>query len=57
MVRDEHCSFRAVKKKLGVAALLPMLCRLCFTKSFQSDNHVNCKLKTLFGFIEMVFKL
>ena len=26
-------------KKLGVNALLPMLCRLRFSKSFQSDNH------------------
>ena len=29
-------------KKLGVNALLPMLCRLRFSKSFQSDNHVYC---------------
>ena len=27
-------------KKLGVNALLPMLCRLRFSKSFPSDNHV-----------------
>ena len=27
-----------LKKKLGVNALLPMLCRLRFSKSFQSDN-------------------
>ena len=27
-------------KKMGVSALLPMLCRLCFSKSFQSDNYV-----------------
>ena len=27
-------------KILGVSALLPMLCRLRFSKSFQSDNHV-----------------
>ena len=27
-------------KKLGVNALLPMLCRLRFSKSFQSNNHV-----------------
>ena len=27
-------------KKLGVNALLPMLCRLHFRKSFQSDSHV-----------------
>ena len=26
--------------KLGVNALLPMLCRLRFSKSFQSDNYV-----------------
>ena len=31
-------------KKMGVNALLPMLCRLRFTKSFQSDNHVYCDL-------------
>ena len=29
-----------VKKKLGVNALLPMLCRLHFSKSFQSDSYV-----------------
>ena len=29
-----------VGKKLGVNALLLMLCRLRFGKSFQSDNHV-----------------
>ena len=27
-------------KKLGANALLPMLCRLRFSKSFQSDNYV-----------------
>ena len=27
-------------EKLGVNALLLMLCRLHFSKSFQSDNHV-----------------
>ena len=27
-------------KKLGVNALLPMSCRLRFSKSLQSDNHV-----------------
>ena len=27
-------------KKLGVNALLQMLCKLRFSKSFQSDNHV-----------------
>ena len=26
--------------KLGVNVLLLMLCRLCFSKSFQSDNYV-----------------
>ena len=26
--------------KLGVDVLLLMLCRLCFGKSFQSDNYV-----------------
>ena len=31
-------------KKLDVNALLPMLCRLRFSKSFQSDNHVYCDL-------------
>ena len=31
-------------KRLGVNAVLPMLCRLIFTKSFQSDNHVYCDL-------------
>ena len=31
-------------KKLGVNALLLMLCRLRFSKSFQSDNHVYCDL-------------
>ena len=30
--------------KLGVNALLPMLCRLRFSKSFQPDNHVYCDL-------------
>ena len=30
--------------KLGVNALMPMLCRLCFSKSFQSDNHAYCDL-------------
>ena len=47
MVYDEHSSFGAVKnvvKKLGVNALLPMLCGLRFSKSFQSDNHVYCGL-------------
>ena len=31
-------------KKLGVNASLPMLCRLRFSKSFQSENHVYCDL-------------
>ena len=31
-------------KKLGVNALLPILCSLRFSKSFQSDNHVYCHL-------------
>ena len=36
-------------KKLGIIALLPMLCRLRFIKFFQSDNYVYCDLnnKTL----------
>ena len=49
MVYDEHSSFGAVKKcwlkELGVNALLPMLCRLRFSKFFLSS------------FIEIVFKL
>ena len=47
MVYDEHSSFGAVKnvgKRLGVNALLPLLCRIRFSKSFQSDNHVYCDL-------------
>ena len=31
-------------KKQGVNALLPMLCRLRFSKSPRSDNHVYCDL-------------
>ena len=31
-------------KKLGVNALLPVLCRLRFSRSFQSDNHVHYDL-------------
>ena len=31
-------------KKLGVNALLQMLCRLCFSNPCQSDNHVYCDL-------------
>ena len=31
-------------KKLVVNALLPMPCRLRFSRSFQSDNHVYCDL-------------
>ena len=54
--------WRNVGKKLGVNALLPMLCRLRFSKSFQSDNHVYCEsnystLDFLSSFIEIVFKL
>ena len=45
MVHDEHSSFGVVKKYWqGVNALLLMLCRLCFNKSFESDNHVYCDL-------------
>ena len=49
-------------KKLGVNALLPMFCRLRFSKFFQSDNHVYCHLNNstldfLSSFIEIVFKL
>ena len=29
-------------KNPGDNALLPMSCRLCFSKYFQSDNHVYC---------------
>ena len=40
-------------KKLGVNALLPMSCRLGFSKSFQSDSRVYCDLnnRTLDFFI------
>ena len=31
-------------KKLGVNVLLAVICRLRFSKSFQSDNHVYCDL-------------
>ena len=49
-------------RKLGVNALLLMLCRLRFSKSFQSNNHVYCHLNNstldfLSSFIEIVFKL
>ena len=49
-------------KKLGINFLLPMLCRLSFSESFQSDNHVYCdfnnsNLDFLSSFIEVVFKL
>ena len=49
-------------KKLGVNALLPMLCRLRFSKSFQSSNRAYCHLNNrtldfLSSFIEIVFKL
>ena len=46
MVYDEHSGLiwigerMLVKKKLGVSALLPRLCKLRFSKSFQSDKHV-----------------
>ena len=49
--------------KLGVNALLPILCRRRFSKSFQSDNHVYCDLNNStvgsfkFNFIEIAFKL
>ena len=46
-------------KKLDANALLLMLCRLRFNKSFQSNNHVYCDLNnsTLdFYFIKAVFK-
>ena len=51
-----------VVNKLGVNALLPMLCRLRFSKSFTSDNHVCCDLNNstldfLSSFIEIVFKV
>ena len=44
-------------KELGASALLPMLCRLRFSKSFQSDNQVysdlnNSTLHFLYSFIE-----
>ena len=49
-------------KKLGVSALLSMLCRLHFSKFFQSGNHVysdlnNSTLDFISSFIEIVFKL
>ena len=44
MVHDEHSSYGSSEEmlanKLGVDVLLLMLCRLCFCKSFQSDNYV-----------------
>ena len=51
-----------VIKKLSVNALLPMLCRLRFSKSFQSYNHVYCDLNNstldfLSSFIEILFEL
>ena len=33
--------------KLGVDVLLLMLCRLCFCKSFQSDNYVYYDLNNI----------
>ena len=49
-------------KKLGVNALLPTLCRLRFSKSFHSNNHIYCDLNNstldfLSSFIKIVFKL
>ena len=42
-------------KKLGVNALLPMLRRLRFSKSFQSNNHVCCDLNnSTFDFFYLV---
>ena len=38
-------------KRLGVNALLPMLCRLYFSKSFQSDNNVYCDLSSVFFYL------
>ena len=35
---------RNVGKKILLNALLPMICRLRFSKSFQLDNHVYCHL-------------
>ena len=48
-------------EKLGVNAFLPMLCRLPFSKSVQSGNHVYCDLNNsvldfLSSLIETVFK-
>ena len=65
MVYDENSSFVAMnvgKKKLGVNALLQMLCRLRFSKYFQSDNHVCCDLNSstldfLSSFTKIVFEL
>ena len=42
------------KEKLGVNALLPILCRLRFSKSFQSDNHVYCDLNSNFRHFYLV---
>ena len=49
-------------KTLGGNGLLPMLCSLRFSKSFQSDNHVYCDLSNstldfLSSFIEIFVKL
>ena len=46
-------------KKLGVNSLMPVLCRLRFSKSFQSDNLVYCHMNNgtsdfLSSFIEIV---
>ena len=48
-------------KKLGTNAVLPMLCKVRFSKSFQSDNYVYYDLSNntsgfLSCFIEIVFK-
>ena len=48
-------------KNLDVNALLPMLCRLRFSKSFQIVNYVfydlnNSTSDSLSSFIEIVFK-
>ena len=43
-------------KILGVNALLPMICRLRFSKSFQSNNHVSCDFNnTTLDFFYPVF--
>ena len=60
MVCDENSRFGEVEvlvKIPGVNALLPMLHRLSFSKSFQSDNHVYYDLNNntfLSSFIQIV---